>query len=200
MPDLTGFWESRFENEESVIFILDELLRFQYCNAAWDRFAQENGADPKVYRSRQIGRSVLDVTPPVLKDFYAKRYEHVLRDTASADHFYECSTPNLIRHFHMRLERLEVEGEPSPCILVVNSLHASVPTENEPAAYDPGNLVAENGLILMCAHCRRVSVPGPKQLWIWVPELVRSMPRNVSHGLCRPCFAIHYEMGALQGS
>ena len=32
------------ETDPAVIFCLDAELRLTYCNAAWDQFAQENGA------------------------------------------------------------------------------------------------------------------------------------------------------------
>jgi hypothetical protein len=30
------------------------------------------------------------------------------------------------------------------------------------------------------------------EVWVWIPDLVRRMPMDVSHGICAVCFDIHY--------
>jgi hypothetical protein len=32
-----------------------------------------------------------------------------------------------------------------------------------------------------------------RDLWLWIPELVRKMPLEVSHGICSVCFYVYYE-------
>ncbi len=184
-------WESRFESDPAVIFVLDSDFRLRYCNEAWDRFAMENGAVPQALRDRQIGRSVMEAMPAPLKRFYARLYAQVLFVEPSADHEYECSSAEIFRRFHMSVQRLDVAGE-SSFLLVVNSLLVEEPFERPSALYSSDALRQEDGLITMCCHCRRTRVPGGEDLWVWVPGLVREMPPDVSHGICPICFDIHY--------
>jgi hypothetical protein len=83
-------------------------------------------------------------------------------------------------------------------LIVTNSLvveRAHDPDNREPHLGLVSTYVQGNGLIIQCAHCRRIQRPGAPDSWDWVPVWVESCPRNLGHGLCRPCFEYHY--GAL---
>lgn len=183
-------WPLRFESDPAVIFVLDSDFRLTYCNAAWNRFALENGGSPQVLRERQIGRSVMEATPEPLKRFYSSLYAKVLFDEPSSDHLYECSSAETFRRFHMGIQRIEI-SEHDPFLVVVNSLLLEEPPQQSAAGYDPEAMREKNGLITMCAHCRRTRMPESGG-WVWAPELIRHMPMDVSHGLCPVCWEIHY--------
>jgi hypothetical protein len=183
-------WPSAFENDPAVIYALNGDFRLTYCNAAWDRFAAGNGGTDDLLRDRQIGRSVLDVTPPPLRLFYAALFAGALESTAGINHIYECSSAEIQRKFHMHLHRIDEPG-PGPLLLVTNSLILETPHQS-PAADPHESLRQPGGLITMCAHCRRTLVPDSKGLWVWIPDLVRRMPREISHGLCDVCYQVHY--------
>lgn len=183
-------WTSRFEDDPAVIYVLDRDFRLRYCNAAWDRFAVENGGAPQLLRERQIGRDVMLITPVPLIRFYSALFNRVLNRHLNADHIYDCSSPNLIRQFHMHVQRLETpRGAPS--LLVVNSLLKEQPLP-EGEWGDSDALRHENGSIVMCAHCRRTLVPNSAELWVWVAEYVRETPKDAIHSLCGVCFGGHY--------
>jgi hypothetical protein len=187
-------FQSQFEHDAAIIYVLDSNLNVAWCNGAWDQFAVENGG-ANVLRERQIGRNVLDVTPSPLLPFYEKLYASVLGDGKERNHLYECSSDRTVRRFHMHVARKDTTGEGS-FLVVVNSLilEAAQRESGQPTAseYDFQALQEDNGFITMCSHCRRTRVPNAADRWVWVPDLVRKMPRSVSHGLCLVCFNIHY--------
>ena len=189
-------FRSQFEHNSAIIYMLDSNLNIAWCNAAWDRFALENGGD-RLVREHQIGHNVLDVTPPPLLPFYEKLFGSVLHDGKERDHVYECSSDDVFRRFHMHVVRKDITGEGS-FLVIVNSLifeTAQRETAQRPAMNsDFQALYEDNGFITMCSHCRRTRVPNAGDHWVWVPDFVRRMPRHVSHGLCLFCFGIHYGM------
>lgn len=79
----------------------------------------------------------------------------------------------------------------SPFLVVINSLVLEQAQQRPGIHYDMSALREKNGLITMCSHCRRTRLPEDDS-WVWVPELVRRMPREVSHGICAVCFEIYY--------
>lgn len=191
MPDpILEEWTSRFEDDPAVIYILDRSFRLVYCNSAWDLFALQNGGGPKLLRERQIGRGVMQSTPVPLIRFYHALFTRVLSQETTADHVYDCSSPDLFRQFHMHVQRLEPLGG-APYLLVVNSLvKERFLQEGDSGPFDA--LRQENGAIVMCAHCRRTLVPDSGEKWVWVPEYVREMPKDTNQSLCGVCFGGHY--------
>ncbi len=177
-----------FEEDSAIIYVIDSEYRIQYCNAAWDRFALENGGAYLV-RPGIIGRSVMEVTPLVLRRCYVSLYEDVFRTRGQADRQYECSSDRVFRRFHLVVKHVGLP-EGGAGLVVINSLALE---ENFPEGFgeDGKDLRDENGLITMCAHCRRTQIPESDK-WRWIPDLVRQMPLSVSHGLGAICFDLHY--------
>jgi hypothetical protein len=178
-----------FEDNAAIIFVLDCAFRLRYCNAAWDRIALEHGG-ADVVRETQIGRSVMEVTPEPLRRFYTVLYRRVLRSGEGEDHLYECSSDETTRFFHMHVSRKDA-GRGS-FLVVINSLVVEQARQRRGFAGDAKAMRQENGLIIMCSHCRRTRVPGAADLWVWIPDFVRRTPSEVSHGICFVCFDIHY--------
>jgi PAS fold len=180
-------WIDEFEDDRSVIYLLDDNLRIAYCNKAWDEFAERNGG-VKLQRTEQVGRRVLDSTAEPLKAFYRSAFERALAEHQPWEHLYECSSPGLYREFHMQV--LPVQAP--PCLVIVNSLVIEKPHERfiRPpltTLYRTGG-----GVISMCMHCRRTRRIEEPEIWDWVPDFVASPPDGISHALCPTCFFYYY--------
>jgi hypothetical protein len=175
--------------DRSVICILDADLRIVFCNWSWDRFAFQNGGFALSHLF-VVGTSVLDVTPESLQPFYTSAYTNARKTGQHWEHDFECSSPENFRLFHMRV--LPIGG---PYLCVENSLRVERPHE---AATEPSlplsRYVDENGLTVMCCHCRRTrqarNIGNAK--WHWIPDFLKSPPKNVSHGLCELCLHFFY--------
>jgi hypothetical protein len=175
-----------FEDDRSVVYMLDADLRLAYCNKAWDEFAVHNGG-AHLRRIEQIGCRVLDAIPEPLKAFYRSAFERSLTVQQPWEHRYECSSPECYREFHMQVLPLRAP----PRLVVVNSL--AVETAHERIRQAPLTAVyrTADGVIRMCMHCRRTR-RNDADIWDWVPEFLATPPDNVSHGLCQTCFRYYY--------
>ncbi len=180
---------SAYEESPDVIYVVDSVLNILYCNAQWDRFALSNGGRHLLRRNR-IGSSIVEVTPAALRPFYGSLYARVLLEGEEAGCVYECSSPDTFRRYHMHMTRKDLLSGGS-CLVIVNSLILEEPRPRPDTDVDFKTLREETGLITMCSHCRRTRIPG-SGTWVWVPDLVRKMPLEVSHGLCPVCLEIHY--------
>ncbi len=178
-----------FEDDPAVIYAVSQGLRLLYCNAAWDRFALENGG-PTVVRQHQIGVDIRSVIPEPLRSFYLDAFARVRTTGEPWDHDYECSSPERFRLFHMRVTPFAWQSQ-RRILIVVNSLVAEGPHPGPGVDSNRAALHDEDGIVTMCCHCRRTRLPSGAREWIWVPSLVRDMPLNVSHGLCPPCFSTY---------
>ncbi|HWE48642.1 MAG TPA: PAS domain-containing protein [Bryobacteraceae bacterium] len=180
---------SQFDNLPAITYVLDEDFRLRYCNSAGDRFALQNDGAGLAGTS-QIGRGVMEATPPALQPFYSDFYNRVLRTGEERSHLFECSSAQKVRLFQMSVRR---EGEKSNLYLVVsNSLVLERDIQTPEFRDDSETLREDNGLLIMCCHCRKSKVPGTVDAWVWIPEFVQKMPLRVSHGICAACFGLHY--------
>jgi hypothetical protein len=185
-------WLKAFAGDPATIYMVDSRLRILYCNAGWERFAEQNGG-VGLRGTEQVGRPVLDAIPPPLRDFYQEGYRKVLEQGETWGHDYECSSPTLYRKYRMLVTPVaSVNGA-----LVVNSLIVETPFPEEGVA--ARNHVDANGIVTMCCHCRRTRRAGADRVWDWVPSLVAEPPDNISHGLCQTCLGI-YTREATHGS
>lgn len=173
--------------------MVDDSLTIVYCNAAWDRFALANGG-ADVVRARQVGRNLAPAVPWVLRDFYWRAFENVWKTGVPWEHDYECSSADVFRGFHMRVELLSRRVNRSP-LVIANSLAASLPHSGDTQAGLEDRYRDADGIITMCCHCRRTKRPSGLEIWDWAPDFLRAPPRNVSHGLCGPCVQLHYGAG-----
>jgi hypothetical protein len=176
-----------FEDDQSVIYLLDKNLRIVYCNKAWDEFAEHNGG-VHLRRIEQVGRRVLDSNAEPLKTFYRSAFERALAEHEPWEHLYECSSPRLYREFHMQVLPLQAP----PRLIVVNSLVVEKPHERIIQPPLTALYRTTGGVITMCMHCRRTRRGEGSDIWDWVPDFLASPPHDISHGLCPTCFRYHY--------
>ncbi len=180
------------ERSEGVSYILDSHYRVMYCNPAWDRFAASNGA-PQLTRHAVIGSDLFDAIPDVLKTVYSDAFRHVLSTGRVWEELYECSSPDLLRKFRMRIHLLK----PRNWFVITNTLFVER-SHTRTAVADPNTYADANGLVTMCAHCRcSKRVDNPDQ-WDFVSDYLH--PRlestvKISHGLCPLCRAYFYRLG-----
>lgn len=177
-------WLKAFAGDSATIYLLDSQLRILYCNAGWDQFAEQNGG-VGLRSTDQVGRPVLEAIPLPLRSFYQAGYKKVLEQGETWGHDYECSSPTLYRKFRMLVTPVaSLTGA-----LVVNSLIVETPFPEKGMA--ARNHTDANGIITMCCHCRRTRRADANPVWDWVPSLVAEPPRNISHGLCKPCLGVY---------
>ncbi len=185
LTDLEG---SPLETDLSVIFALNPALKIAYCNAAWDRFAAENGA-PALTRAAVRGRSMLDFIDGPVADYYVAAFQRTLATDSPWRHDYECSSPDTYRAFTMHVYPLADRAG----LMAVNSLRVEIPYPGLPCPGLEEAYRSAGGYIVMCSNCRRTERAGSDGIWDWVPDFVANQPPRVSHGLCGPC-AEHYQI------
>jgi hypothetical protein len=113
---ISGRWTDSFESDPAVIYALDRDDRLIHCNLAWDVFALENNGASAV-RQYQLARSIFDSIPASLTAFYRSLYESVRAARQERTHIMECSSPLLLRRFHMSIRPFGESG-----VLTVNTL------------------------------------------------------------------------------
>lgn len=170
------------KESDDTSYVLSRDLRLVATNAGWDAFARANGGDSMLARWTP-GSSVLDATPAVLHDFYTAAFDIARATGASWSHEYECSSPELYRRFRMIVFPV-ADGFVVTHGRLVEQPHARGVVDVAP--------YVQQGVVRMCAHCRRVHHPEGDERWDWVPALVARMPDNVSHGLCPVCAEFLY--------
>ena len=167
---------------ENVSYILSDDRRILRTNAAWDRFAAANGGEQFLATWRR-GTSLIDVIPEPLKAFYVDGFSRACTSGERWEHDYECSSPDTYRLFRMIVYPF---GE--SCV-VTHSLRVERTHDRDEHA--PSSEYVNDGVVVMCAHCRRVRGQGPER-WDWVPAYVARPVAFLSHGLCAACVEYYY--------
>ena len=166
---------------ENTAYLLSAELRLVHTNLGWIRFALANGGEGMVPRWG-LGTRVIDAIPAGLQELYRKGFERVLAFGVDWVHDYECSSADQYREFRMTVSRMEHAH------LMVS--HALLELRHHLRSSQPPDdaLYRRDGLIVMCAYCRRVStqtLATPR--WDWVADYVTDPPPNLTHGICPLC-------------
>ena len=168
--------------QQDVIYLLDDELRFVDCNPAWEVFAAANGGHGISCREIR-GRLILDFVPDVLRRFYVHKYWFARRAEGWTHFDYDCSSPEKIRLFRMAMMAVDDQLLVTNHLRIEESCEVMPPlTVEQTAAY-----VSPNGLVVMCANCRKTRRLGNETQWIWIPEMLQRDSFKVSHGLCPRC-------------
>lgn len=180
---------NELHESDDTIYAMQPDLTLVYVNRGWRKFAAENGDLPAISHHWPLGRSILDAIPKILQPFFLDNYQHCLKSGSPWQHRYECSSASTYREFLMTTYPLGARQG----LLVVNSLCCSLHHDRTAQTATEQNYCNADGLIVQCAHCRRVKrVLASTSVWDWVPEWLTSCPRNTSHGLCVTCFGYYY--------
>jgi hypothetical protein len=172
---------------EAVSYAIDSRFQIIYCNQAWDRFARDNGA-PELCGGASIGRSLLNVIPEVLRPFYTRVFQEVVRNRMIWQHAYECSSPAQFRKHRMRIHPLSSDGLLFTNSLIVEHSHEHLLADGTHPYLDANNIIT------MCAHCRCSRRIDKPEQWDFVPaHLAHGLDTlNTSHGMCPVCRAYFY--------
>jgi len=175
------------EKNAAVMFSLDGNLNITYCNPAWDHFAMANGGQHLCVPA-PIGRCILDYIAGPDREYFAKHYKRVIRQSEVWERDYECSSADVYRKFRLRV----VPFRKKVGLAVLNSLIVEEPHQIAATAPVEEAYRRPDGLIVMCASCRRTRRIGPVEHWDWVPAFVEEFPPRTTHGVCLPCRELYY--------
>lgn len=175
------------DGREDVACVLDADLRFVHCNPAWDHFALANQGE-RARSEYVLGTSLLDVVAGPLRRFFQHAFEAVASSGNPFEFDYECSSADCFRLFRMHIMPLKPGGG----FLVVHSLRVEEPHHRAAESPDSERYCTSEGLIVMCAHCRRTRRVQEPDKWDWVPAHLNDRSLQVSHGLCGICRAYLY--------
>jgi PAS domain-containing protein len=178
---------SALDEREDVICVLDPHLRLVYCNPAWDRFALANQGEGALSES-VLGTSLLDTVTDPLKRFFQHAFAAVASSGNPFEFDYECSSADCFRLFRMHILPLKPGGG----FLVVHSLRVEEPHARVSESPDQARYRGANGMVVVCAHCRRTRRAQEPGTWDWVPAHLEDRSLPVSHGLCPVCRVYFY--------
>jgi hypothetical protein len=191
---LVGFDVGELDRHRGAVFGLWPDLTLAYLNPAWFAFAAANDGD-EIPARWGLGRYVLEAVPDVLDRFYRRLYMERLekawiRTPYPLAHSYECSSATVYRRFAMHVYALR-RGKG---LLVVNSPFVESPHGADRPAANGTDAAYRNaeGLVLQCAHCRRVESQRLAGSWDWVPRWVDEPPKGVVAALCEVCRDYYY--------
>lgn len=190
---LQGFDLLRFKNLNNTIYGLWKDFTYAYLNRAWFTFAIDNGGAPAVCEHWGLGRNLLDAICADIRPFYREHYLKCLEKDEVWEHDYECSAPQLFRHFHQTVYPLADQG-----FLVVNALVTARP-HNRKVIELNDEIKKEyfdgNDIMHQCCHCRKVQSMSDCKRWDWIPAWVEKAPERTSHGICPVCYNYYYRSG-----
>ena len=173
------------EQESGTVYAIDEDHRIVFVNPAWYTFASANGGE-RLLRGPILGSSLRSVVPDILQRFYDAGLAQAWASGQVWQHEYECSSDQTFRKFRMRVLPLP----PGRFAIIANDLIRQERFAGSAPSAD-SSYRSESGLIVQCAHCRRVRL-AVGDTWHWLPAFVKNPPERVSHGLCCACLEYHY--------
>jgi len=179
------------EHSGNVTCVIDDELKLIYCNPAWDKFALSNYGESAV-AARVVGTNLLDGVAEPMRVFYEQLFAAARNTRQIRLVDYECSSASVYRLFRMEIRPLGAAAG----FALVHALRVERPHDPDRESLAPGAVRHLNpqGLITMCAHCRKTMRVAEPAIWDWVPQYLdpTAPRRNISHGLCGPCFAYFY--------
>ena len=163
-----------------------------YCNPAWDLFARENGGDPAALGQAVSGASFGSfIRGERVADAVMSYLESALRGDP-ASFLSECNSAEVARVILNRFEPVHSSrshrtvGAAAVYSLVrscpIAELHATHPVRGD--LYRGGD-----GLIRMCAFCRRVQRRGEDGRWDFVPGYIKNHDETIVQASCGTCLA-----------
>lgn len=181
-PFLDPAWRAELDANAHTVVGLRPDNTIGYRNAAWDRFASDNGAPSLVSWN---GTPIVEIFHPEIRDWYVSLFDKVRDSREPADHTYQCSSPAEYREFALRVLPL-----PARRLLLIH--HLSVERAHHWQVHEPGSPYLDaHGIVTQCCHCRRTRRADRHTTWDWVPAYLEPGRPELSHGLCPPCFR-HY--------
>lgn len=176
------------ERSPHACFALTESLDICYCNPAWDWFAIENGGGVDVLAGNVMHKPFLQYVPSGLRGNFESLFTTARALGRPQAQDYECSSPQTFRLYRMQIYPMQ----PGSGFAVVNSLRVAHPHTRTACEPDETRYLHNDGLMRMCANCRRTRRVDNPAAWDWVPEFVERPRKNVSHSVCPICAEYYY--------
>lgn len=176
------------ESSPHACFALTESLDMCYCNPAWDRFALENGGGSDVLAGSVMHKPFLPYVPCELRGNFESLFANARALGRPQAQDYECSSPQIFRLYRMAIYPLQ----PGSGFAVVNSLRVAHPHTRIACEPAEARYLHDDGLMRMCANCRRTRRVDDPAAWDWVPDFVQHPRTNVSHSVCPFCAEYYY--------
>lgn len=195
-PLLDSFDLDILDTHRSCIYGIRKDLTLAYTNATWVRFAVDNNAPPQLIDANAVlNRSILEFLYGPMRSYYKTLYRHVLENNKPHTHEYECSSPELIRFYHMEILPLPPDSDDPQGLLIINSLSAPIQPstrKNPVTPVDHTVYVDEHGQMTSCSNCRRFLRRDQTDMWDWIPCYLDDPPAPISHGICPVCLDYYY--------
>lgn len=176
------------EASPHACFALTESLEICYCNPAWDTFALENSAEAGVLAASVLHKPFLEFIPEDLRLVYREIFQRARALGRMQSQDYECSSAEVFRIYRMQVYPLQ----PGCGFAVVNSLVVAHPHTRAVCQPDDARYRDRDGLIRMCANCRRTRRVDAPAAWDWIPAYVERPWREVTHSVCPFCREYYY--------
>lgn len=176
------------ESSPHACFALTESLDIFYCNAAWDRFALENSAAPGVLAASVLHKPFLQFVPEDMHLVYGKIFQRARAQGRMQSLDYECSSARVFRVYRMQAYPLK----PGRGFVVINSLVTVHPHTRAACEPNDASYRDNDGLIHMCANCRRTRRVENSAAWDWVPAYVAHTRLDATHTVCPFCREYYY--------
>lgn len=176
-----AFDEVLLSASPSTVAVIDRDGVLLWCNPAWWRFAEENGAEARSVSSR----SYFEAIQGPFREHYERAFAEALATDRVFEEDYECSTPHRRRVYRVRAMPFRGEG-----LVLEHSMVAEAPPVAE-SEWPTSSYAGANGTIAQCGNCRRVH-HRPSSAWHWVPALVERVHPMTSHVICPSCVGFYW--------
>lgn len=180
------FSVEELEQSPSTIVVVDRLGQILWVNAAWWRFAEENGGAVEAW----VPRCYYDGITQPLRDYYREAFADALETATVFTQEYDCSSVETHRLYHLRALPIDRSW-----LILEHSLRISRSLDEHPEGEREEALIetyrTEAGLILQCGNCRRVKHPD-SQAWNFVSALVAKVDARTSHCICTSCIGFYW--------
>lgn len=185
MRALKRFDIDELNNSESTILGVRPDFTVGFRNKAWYGFANHNGGTHEMADNWAPPLTILDGISPLVKQYYADLFTAVMDTREATHHEYLCPSPEFYRRYRLKLLPLD------PGLLLVHQLQVEKAHEADAHGPDLTPYRGRDGMITVCCHCRVTRRANEPDTWDWVPEVIREVREDVSHGMCPMCFR-HY--------
>lgn len=179
-----AFSASELDASKSTIAVIDPIGDILWVNAAWRRFAEENGGRPDAY----VPGSYFDGILSPERELYRAIFADALTRGTVYTQEYECSSSDTYRLYQLRALPIDNQAlilEHSPAISHPQSGSGEGTDERLEGYRDA------HGFVLQCSNCRRVR-HADTQSWDWLAALVARPIPSTTHGTCSLCLGFYW--------
>lgn len=176
----------RLQAEPHSACLLGRGGEILFVNAAWNRFAAENGGAPGCLGERVVGKTYFNfIDGAAPRAFFEGVWLRVLAGR-SVTLRSECSTPTVVRELSSLFLPVTLGGDPGAA--VIHSVTRSSPVAVAAGTGDLSPWIGPGGRIDACTGCRRVRRVDAGG-WDLVPALIE-VPPPARWGFCPLCASL----------